>query len=413
MQVPQALWPLLLLAIVPSCDSARSEASAPSAETAPPPVLVRLGSFDRGEISNKLSVSADLEAVAKADLYPEIPGPVAEVLHRLGDPVRKGEPVVRLVDDHLKLLVETKRLMAVQAKGKVLQADVARREAAQTVALKKLRMEKAAAEYARIQRLSQDAQNGLVSSEEAEAKRYEFEEARIDHQTCLVQKEKYELDHAQALESQKLAEVELRTAEYNLSQATLRSPIDGRISYLEVKPGELITATSRVVTVVDTRKLEARLHVPQRELSRIRTGLPVRILCEVFPEKEFQASIDVVNPVVDKVNGTVEVVVGLSDPEGFLKPGMFVNGEVILDTRKEALLVPKKAVSYEDREPIVYLVKEKIAHRYLLKAGYSTRDRIEVLGLVATDGSPASTSDGTLVIIGHNNLKEGSRVEVE
>ncbi|MGH9360471.1 MAG: efflux RND transporter periplasmic adaptor subunit, partial [Thermoanaerobaculia bacterium] len=344
---------------------------------------------------------------------PEIAGPVLQVLHRLGDPLKQGEPVIRLVDEHLRLIVEQKRILAAQARGKVQLADVARRECQEMVRQKAVRLEKARGEYERIQRLVENPARGLISREEADTKRYDLEQARSEHQTCLLQEEKSALEHAQSIEAEKLAQAELKTADYNLSQATLRSPIAGRISYLVVKPGELVSASTRVFSVVDTSRLEARLHVPQRELSRLREGLAVRILCEAFTEKEFRGSVEVVNPVVDRANGTVEVLVGVDDHDNFLRPGMFINGELVLDVKKDALLVPKKAISYEDREPIVYLVKDKVAHRYVVRPGYSTKDRIEILTLIGVNGEPADPADGRLVLIGHNNLKEGAKVEVE
>jgi len=414
-RVIACLLGLALLPVLASCDAQKGEAAVerkggPGVDT---PVLVRLGKFERGEISNRLAVAADLEAVAKADVYPEIPGPVFEILHREGDLVKRNEPVVRLVDEHLRLRVEEKRILAAQAKTQVKLKDLAHKESAEVVAQKKLRLEKAQNEYDRVKKLSEDPADGVISIEEVETKFFELSQARLEHQASIFLSAKFEAEHALAAESEKLADVDLRTAEYNLSQATLRSPIDGHVSFLVVKRGELVSASTKVFTVVDTSKLEARLHVPQRELSRLRAGLSVRILCEVFPDREFQGAIEVVNPVVDKQNGTIQVIVGVTDPTNFLKPGMFVNGEIILDTRADAILVSKKAVSYEDREPIVFLVKGKTAHRYLLKPGYSNREHIEVLGIVGADGKPADPFDGRLVVIGHSNLKEGSKVEVE
>jgi len=410
--------PVLFLAAALSCSLATScsqqgDASSDAKSAVEPPVLVRLGKLERGDVSDRLAVAADLEAIARADVPPEIAGMVAEVLKREGDAVRKGEPVIRLDDAALTLAVEQKRILAAQARQKVEQSTLAGREGKTLAEQKRILLEKAKAEYERIKDLADEAKSGVISKEDADIKRYAHEQARLDLDAALIQADKYTLEHSQAVESQKLADVELRTAEHNLSRTTIRSPIDGEITYLIVKPGESLTVGTKAFSVVDTSRLEARLHVPQRELARIRIGLPVRIHCEVFPDRTFEGSIEVVNPVVDKVKGTVQLIVGVTDKEKFLKPGMFINGEVILDTRRDVYLVTKKAVSYENQEPILFLVKDGVAHRYALKPGYSTKTHIEVLGLTGVDGSSASPADGDLVEVGHNNLKEGSRVEIE
>lgn len=411
------------LGALSSCGNAKGEADADGKARAgsEATILVRLGKLERGLISEKLSVSADLQAIRKADVPPEASGIVREVLHREGDLVKKGDPVIQLVNEPLRLAVEQKHIAQAQAKHKIVQADIARREGKELARTKELFLEKAQREYDRMKKLGEDPTQGLVSYEETETKRYAFEQASVDHRTAVLQGERYELEHSQAIDAERLAQVELKTAEYNLALTTIRSPIDGYISYLLTKPGEILATAAKAFTVVDTSRLEARLHVPQKELSRVRVGLPVRIVCEVFVGKEFEGEVEVVNPVVDveKAAGTVEVIVGLKDKDNFLKPGMFVNGDIILDVHENSVLVSKKAVSYENQEPIIFLVKEQVARRFALRTGYTTKTHIEVLGLVAVDGKTASPEEaasgelGVLVEIGHSNLKEGSRVETD
>jgi membrane fusion protein (multidrug efflux system) len=409
------------LPFLASCGGARGDfPGAASAEGdkkdkdgAEPKVLVRLGKFERGDISNRLPVSADLEAVERADVPAEIAGVIREVLRREGDQVAKGDPVVRLVDDDLRLAVEMKRLLAQQAVGKVKQADVARREGEKAARQKSIGLQKAKDVYDRLAQLSREGGPGLIPKEEEEGKRLDVEQADVDLAAATLDIEKRQLAYEEAIHSERLAQIELETAEYKLSQTVLRSPIDGAISHLVAKRGERVSTTEAVFKVAATSRLEARLHVPQRELARVRVGLDVVITCEVFPERTFSGKVEVVNPVVDEETGAVRVIVGVTDPEGFLKPGLFVGGEIVLDTRRESLLVPKKAVSYVNREAVVFLVKDGVASRFVMTPGYSTRDHIEVLRLTAEDGTAADPLDGELVLVGHNNLRHGSRVEVE
>lgn len=407
---------------LPGCSPSTGVADgSPGAVMAPEemPVLVRLGSWERGEVLDKLPVSADLEAVSRADVYPEIPGIVKEVLHREGACVKKGDPILLMVDQELQLTVQQKEILLAQAQAKVRQADLAAKEGKEVARQKELLEEKARREFERLKTLSEDKRSGIISEEQVDAKRFDYEEAQINASMAKLTGQKYEQEHAQAVENERLARVDLDNARYKLSQATLRSPIDGAISSSQVKPGELIGGSTKVFSVVDTSRLEARLHVPQRELARIRAGLPVRILCDVFPDKEFLGSVDVISPIVDKESGTVELLVGVGDPEGFLKPGMFINGEIILDKATDAVLVTKKALSYENQEAILYLVKGGVARRFVLSSGYSSRTHVQVLTLTGLDGltlgakEPSTLYEWAPVEIGHNNLKDGSRVQTE
>lgn len=375
-------------------------------------VLVKLGEFQRGTVSDRLAVAADLDAVQRADVNSEISGVIETLLHREGDEIETGAPVIRFRNDALRLAVDTKRIQAQQANSKVRQSELARREGQQVARQKELLRDQAQQAYDRLVSLSTEGQS-LVSREETDAKRFEYEQAELEFKTALLQRDKQDLAREEAEQSLQLARVELATAEYSLSQSILVAPISGTISYLAVQPGEMVGSNTRAFTVVRLDALEARLYVPQRELARLRPGLPVDIRCEVFPDRVFRGRVDVVNPVISRETGTVELLVTVTDPSGFLRPGLFVTGEVILETRDDVVLVPKKALRYIDRKPVVFLVEGDTARRYLLEPGYSSGGAIEVRALRGEDGREANLDGARVVLVGHDKLKDGTKVEVE
>ena len=89
--------------------------------------------------------------------------------------------------------------------------------------------------------------------------------------------------------------------------------------------------------------------------------------------------------------------------------------EVVLETRENALLVSKKAILHENQEPIVYLVQDGIARRYVLEPGFSSQESTEVRALIGSDGTPLESipEENSLVVLGNSKLKDGSRVEIE
>jgi RND family efflux transporter MFP subunit len=415
---PSALWLVFLLAGA-GCGGSGGAAVAQPDEgkkkgqgDGQSRVLVRLGELQHADIAHKLAVSADLEAIEEADVYPEISRTIRDVRFREGDFVRQDDPVVILVDDELRLQNENKGILHEQAKTKAELGKVTRREGEAVLEQKKLLLEKAEKEYARILQLAAGEQ-GIISREEADAKRYDRDQCQIDAKAAALQVEKHRLEETQAEQNLHLAEVELKTAAYNLSRTVIRSPIDGVVSYLDLKVGEMVSLSAVVFSVVNLSRLQARLHVPQRDLSRLKVRQRTRITCEVYPEKEFWGEVVVINPVISKDSGAVRVTVEVSDPEQSLKPGMFINGEIILDTHSHALLAPKKAVIYENQEPVIYMVHGDVARRYVLTPGYSSKEQIEVLALTGMDGNRADPASGKLVLVGQNNLKDGSLVEVE
>ena len=76
--------------------------------------------------------------------------------------------------------------------------------------------------------------------------------------------------------------------------------------------------------------------------------------------------------------------------------------EIILDRREQAILVPKRAVVYDGGRRYLFTVRDSVATRMRLDAGYEDHHAIEVRsGLAAGD---------QVVVLGHNGLKDGTRV---
>jgi RND family efflux transporter MFP subunit len=364
-------------------------------------------------------VHADLEAVERADVYPELSGVVQRVLAREGDWVAKGQVIVQLLGDERALTVEVKKVAKKQMEHKLRQSELAARELEEAALTKTLLLEKAQSEFQRIEDLfnAGGVSEGIISKEEFAARKYVLEEARILHRTAVLHIDKAAVERALAEQNLRQAELELKTAEYQLSRMELRSPIEGAVSYLVLKPGELVGPATKAFSVVNPDRLEARLFVPQRELNRLHKGQRVEIECEVFDDQRFEGLLEVINPTVDADSGMVRVIVAIDDPraKGFLKPGMFVNGKIVLESREHALLVSKQAILYENQQPILFLVENERARRYVVRTGYSDRDRVEIRGLERPDGTVLGhvPDDAALVIQGHNNLKDGARVEVD
>jgi len=403
---------------------------------------VRLGTFSIGDVSTRLSVDADLEAIREADVFPEVTGIIDRIAlrdaengieFREGDPVKKGDAVVLLVDDELRLVKENKELLLEQSRGKLDLASLAVREAEAAVRQKTVLVEKATKEWDRVR----DRAGRIVSPEEADQKRYAMEQAKGDLESANLAVERARLEESQAQQNVRLAAKELDTASWNHSRTVLRSPVDGYVSFLDLKAGELVSQSSKAFSVVDPRRLEARVWVPQRELRRLREGQEVEIRSEVWPdvEKPFVGRVAVVNPVIEKDSGTVRVIVEVDDPSLRLKPGMYIDAEVITETHRATLLVMKKAILYENQQPVIFLAKDGVAKRYSLEAGISTKDVIEVLSLVhlPSEGEKASGAESTpvdlaarevredrvelvagkLVVAGQNKLEDGMLVRIE
>src|SRR5262249_53584442 len=103
------------------------------------------------------------------------------------------------------------------------------------------------------------------------------------------------------------AKVALDQAQYNLTQTRLVAPFSGRVTARMINLGETVTAGRECFRLEDFDPLLARLYFPERELSRLQIGQPAKLTLDALPGREFEARVSLVNPVVDRTNGTVKV----------------------------------------------------------------------------------------------------------
>jgi multidrug efflux pump subunit AcrA (membrane-fusion protein) len=129
-------------------------------------------------------------------------------------------------------------------------------------------------------------------------------------------------------------------------------------------------------------------------------------------------------PIVDPKSGTIKVTVGIPDWQG-LRPGLYVDVALVTETHEQALLVPKKALVYDQDQIFVYRLVDREAEAAASEASEDgergeegpTVERIRIRPLledkdhVEPEGSTLEAGD-RLVIAGQAGLKAGARVRV-
>jgi RND family efflux transporter MFP subunit len=202
-------------------------------------------------------------------------------------------------------------------------------------------------------------------------------------------------------ESQKAA---FDMARLDHDYASIRAPISGVVAARMIKVGNMVLPNTPTFRVTDFDPLLAVLHVPEREMSKLRVGQPAALTVDAISGVEFSGRIGRISPVIDPTTGTLKITVEVRDPSRQLKAGMFGRVNIVYDIHTNTLLVPKGAVIAEDAESAVFVVQDSTAYRKVVKTGYVNGVNIEVLeGLNAGE---------KIVTTGQGSLKDSARVEV-
>jgi membrane fusion protein (multidrug efflux system) len=208
-------------------------------------------------------------------------------------------------------------------------------------------------------------------------------------------------DATDELDKRKLA---LDDAKRELGYTEVRAPISGTITNRLVNLGDHVQIGARLFDMVDFESIVARIFVPEKNLNRLRPDLSARVRASAIRDEAFEGRVKRISPVVDPRTGTVKVTVDVGGREE-LRPGLYVDVELVTDVHEDALLVPKRALVYDNDQIFVYrLQPDHTVERLRLQPRLADRNWIEPLGGVAVGD--------TVIIAGQSGLKHGARVRL-
>jgi HlyD family secretion protein len=201
---------------------------------------------------------------------------------------------------------------------------------------------------------------------------------------------------AQAKAQVAQAKAALDNAEENLRYATITSPIAGTVLSRDVEVGDAVSSilvlgsqATLVATLGDTREVYVRGKVDEADIGKVHLDQPARIVVESFKDKKFQGKVTKISPLgLEKDNVTTfEVRVSIQNPGGELRAKMSANAEIILEEKKNVLLIPEGAVIFDkDKSASVQISDARASEgrkKIAVKLGISNGVKAEVLSGLA------------------------------
>jgi len=166
-------------------------------------------------------------------------------------------------------------------------------------------------------------------------------------------------------------------------RVALRAPFDGRVVDRRVTPGSLVEALHPIVTIADLSSVWCFFQVYEKDLAVMRTGLPIAVTSDAFPDQHFTGTIDFVGGDVDGSTRTVRIRATVRNREQELRPGLFVKGRLDvprIGASENVLAVPKAALqTLEGRSTVfVRLDATRFARRFV-EIGQTFDDDVQVL----------------------------------
>lgn len=297
---------------------------------------------------------------------------------------------------------ETSALISAKIPGRIAEVLV---EEGQAVAAGQQLVRLESVELANAVRISRDALNRAEASYDniaADYQRYRtlFSQNAISRQ---------QLDDAGT--RLRVAETELSSARAALSSAgeqyasaMVVAPVAGAVADRTATTGQVVAAGAPLMKVENIGRVYAVVNIEQKELGVVDAGQAAEITVDAFPGQVFPGKVEVINPVAGSASRMFRVKIKADNPDGRLRPGMFIKARIITGGQIPVLAAPQSAVFQKQGLYYVYVVEGGKVFRRQVEPGQLLGADIEI-----RDGAAA----GTVVAASNaNSLKDGDLVRI-
>jgi membrane fusion protein, multidrug efflux system len=220
-----------------------------------------------------------------------------------------------------------------------------------------------------------------------------------------------EFDAAAAAHKQ--AEARIHEIRATIARKTIRAPFSGTLGIRQVNLGQYLSAGTAVVPLQSLNPIYVNFGIPQQDAGQLRVGRTVRIKVTDLGNAEFTGRISALDSIVDEATRNERIQATLANPGGKLRPGMFVQTQVMLGATQSVVPLPGSAISYAPYGDSVFVVtdlKDQNGKTYrgvrqqVVKLGGARGDQVAVLSGVKP-GEEVVTS-------GVFKLRNGAAVQI-
>ncbi len=347
----------------------------------------KLAEVERGDIARSVVATGKIQPRAKVEVKSKASGIVQKILVDYGDWVKQGQVLVELDKEELRARVR-------EAQATLLAAQAA--EESSQAALERGKVEAEGPDLpflkSAMERARKLNEQGLISKSILEDSEKAYQLALNKQVAALRNLAVARAEVARSKAQVAQARAALERAEEDLRNATIVSPMDGLALSRNVEVGDAVSSilvlgsqATLVMTLGDVGDVYVLGKVDQADIGKVYLGQRARIVVESFKDKKFEGQVTKIAPLgVEKDNVTTfEVRVSIRNPGNELKANMSANAEIILEEKKNVLLMPESAVVYDkDRNTSVEVpdpAAEKGRRKAPVKLGISNGVKTELI----------------------------------
>lgn len=352
-------------------------------------MTVQVATAQRGTIQQEVTADAVIYPLHEASIVPKISAPVMKFYVNRGSHVHAGELLAELESKDLAAAVT-------ENKGSYEEAQAAYQTAVSAdvpQALQKAELDAKAAKGAldAQQKVFDNDQNlfnqGAIPRKQLEDSGVTLTQARNQYE--IAQKHLQDLQSFANQDALKAAQGQLsaaqgryQAAQAQLSYAEVHSPIDGVVTDRPLYPGEMASAGTPLITLMDLSRVVARAHISQQQAVLLKAGNEAELSVPGVSD-DVTGKVTLVSPALDPNSTTVEVWAEALNRGNRLQPGSSCRVTFVAQTVKDALIVPAAGLitASDGTTSVIVVGPDSKPQQKTVKVGIRQDDNLQI-----TDG---------------------------
>lgn len=235
---------------------------------------------------------------------------------------------------------------------------------------------------------------------------YEVNQMEFEKQESLYAKGGVTLRELKSSEGSLLdSKYALENALYSLEKMTITAPFEGVVVALPYFTEETKVASgTEVLTLMDYSEMYITFSLPEKSIAAVDIAQDVYVFNYTMPEDTILGDVSQLSPAIDETTRTFSGVIEIENEDLKLRPGMFIQGDIVTLRNEDVFILPKEIVSSSSKGSFVYIAEKGMARQRRIQTGLENATHIEI-----TSGL---TGEEMIVSEGYETLRDRSKIKI-
>jgi HlyD family secretion protein len=299
-------------------------------------------------ISESVYASGVIKSRNQYQVYATVNGVISEMLVTEGDIVKRGDPLMKVLNETSKLNAENAKLAAEHADLKSNSGKLKEAKVAIDLALSKMKNDSVL--FVRQRNLKAQGVGSLVDLEQRELA---YKNSVTNYEVARLSYNDLKRDLTFSATQSK---TNLKISNALVDDYLIRAETDGKVYKVLKEKGEYANTLSPVAIIGDANAFLIELNVDEYDIARIRVGQPVLFTMDSYKGEVFEAKVEKIEPLMNEESKSFTVKASFLTKPALLYPNLSLEANIIIRTKEKALTIPR---SYLIGDSLVLVGKDK------------------------------------------------------